>query len=569
MRGDNSLIINKLHIVVLFFLIFVSSYSFSQSIETIKNSRPVTIGGSVALNDNLEFLSDSVSNYYCFSGSLNTKIFGVVDLPISFAYTDNSLTKNMALPFNRFSLSPSYKEYTVYAGFNSMNFSNYTMNGHDYFGGGFAYSGEGAVSVEAFFGRLRKAVAPDSTTTDAGYARLGGGFKIGYKSDKYDVTVNVIKIKDRENSVNFDDFPDQYVQPKDNIASSITIETQLIENLSVRGEYAVSSIQVTGKQSTESVQSENVVYQAFDVSLAYSTDLGSIGVSYDRLPPDYETLGGYYFSEDEEQISLNLSTTLVEKYQVSGDFGYRHDNVDNQQVTTNKSFAYSLNLSANPIERLSLSAGINNDQSYVNLKDNLEQLTKMSEFEDLDTNEYSRLNLTTNFSANYTTKQSEILSNSFYTSFSYNTTSDEQRYDTASADTKIYNLNFGTNTTFNVPKISVGTNIGFSKTDSYSQRYKMLSITGSLSKSFNNGLMISGAYTYAGNRSDTIKNSVTNLRFTTAYTLLKKHSIGLTFCYIHNPMSVNMPNRYTLSANYSYGFTIIGDKKKDKLETEE
>ena len=304
--GSIFLIVSGLRVTIPVLLIFVSSYSYSQSIETIANSRPITIGGSVALNDNLEFLSDSVSNYYCLSGSLNTKIFGVVDLPISFAYTDNSLTQNMALPFNRFSLSPNYKEYTVYAGFNSMNFSNYTMNGHDYFGGGFAYSGEGAVSVEAFFGRLRKAVLPDSSTTDAGYARLGGGFKIGYKSDKYNISANVIKIKDRENSVNFEDFPEQYVQSKDNIASSITLETQLIENLLVRGEYAISSIQEIGQSTAESQKSKNAVYQAIEASLAYSFENSSIGVSYDRLPSDYETLGGYYFSEDEEQIVEKL-----------------------------------------------------------------------------------------------------------------------------------------------------------------------------------------------------------------------------------------------------------------------
>ena len=552
------------NLLISFFVIFVLNPAkiYSQSIETITNSRPITIGGNIAFNDNLEFLSDSVSNYYCLSGGLSTKFFGVVDVPVSFAYTNNQLTKNLALPFNRFSLNPSYKEYTLYVGYNSMTFSKFTMNGHDYFGGGFGYAGNGAIEVEAFFGRLRKAVIPDSTTTDAGYARLGGGFKINYKSDKYNISANVIKIKDRKNSVNFDNFPQQYIQPKDNIASSIAFETQLFGNLSVSGEYAVSSMQEIGQSTEESPKSKNVVYQAIEANLAYSTSIGSIGVSYNRLPPDYETLGGYYFSEDEEQISLNIATTIAEKYQLSGNFGYRHDNIDNQQLTTNKSFAYSLNLSANSIERLSLSAGINNDQSYVNLKDNLEQLTQMSDFEDLDTNEYSRLNLTTNFSANYTMKENEILSNNFYTSFSFNTTSDKQRYDTTNANSRIYNLNLGTNSVLKVPKISVGTNIGLSKTDSYSQCYKMLTLTGSLSKTFNSGLSLSGAYTYAGTKSDTLQSSVTNIRTTVSYALFKKHNLGLTFCYIHNPMSNGIEHRYTLSVNYNYGFSLIDNKKK-------
>lgn len=529
--------------------------AMSQSVETIMSSRPVTMGGSISFNDNLEFLPDSSSNYYCLSGSLSTKFFGVVDVPLSFSYTNNQFTKNMAMPFNRFSLSPSYKEYTVYIGFNSMTFSKYTMSGHDYFGGGAAYLPSEGISAEAFFGRLRKAVQPDSTTSDAGYARHGGGLKIGYKTDRYEVSTNVIKIKDKDNSVSFDGYESQYVYPKDNIAASVKADVKVTDKLSLGGEYAVSQIYESEGKYT---------YHAFDCSVLYAGSVGSIGASYDRLPPNYETLGGYYFNEDEEQVALNMTTTIASKITLGGNFGYRHDNIEHQQIATNKSFAYAADLHITPMERLALSASINNDQSYVNLRDNLEQLTQMSEFEDLDTNEYSRLNLSANFGANYSTKPSDVLANNFNASFSYNTTSDHQRYDTASANSKIYNLNLGTSTTFLAPKISVGTNIGLSKTDSYSQRYKMLTLAASLSKTFAKGLALSCAYTYAATQTDTISSAVTNLRASANYTLFKKHSLGLSFCYIHNPMSPSMQNRYTLSFNYGYGFTIIGDKKKEE-----
>ena len=188
--------------------ILLTSNAMAQSIETIVSSRPVTMGGNLSYNHNYEMLPDSSSNYYYLSGSLNTKFFGVVDVPVSFSYTNNKFTKNMAMPFNRFSLSPSYKGYTVYIGYNSMTFSKYTMSGHDYFGGGFGYSGSGPWSTEAFFGRLRKAIMPDSSTNDAGYARIGGGLKVGYSSDRYGISVNAIKIHDRENSVDFTGFED-------------------------------------------------------------------------------------------------------------------------------------------------------------------------------------------------------------------------------------------------------------------------------------------------------------------------------------------------------------------------
>ncbi len=549
-------------------MLMFTSVSYAQSIETIANSRPVTMGGNISASDNIEFLSDSVSNYYYIGGGISTKFFGIIDVPISFAFSDNSLTKNMALPFNRFSLNPSYKGYTAYAGFNSMSFSKYTLSGHDYFGGGFGYAGSGAWNVEAFFGRLRKAVVPDSTTTQAGYSRLGGGIKLGYKADKYEVVANMIKIRDRKGSVDFSGFENQYVSPKDNIATSVALKLNLIDNLSLQGEYGLSSMGEFGVSDAE-LEPGRVLYQAFDAAISYSTSIGSIGVSYDRLPPNYETLGGYYFSEDEEQVAIDIATTIMEKVSVSGNFGYRHDNVDDQQLSTNKSLAYSVNISGNPMERLSLSASVNNNQNYVNLRDNLEQLVKMSEFEDLDTNEYSRLSLSTSFNANYSTQPSEVMTNSFYSSFSLNTTSDEQRYDTASANSKIYNLNLGSNTSFTVPKINVGFNIGLSKTDTRSQAYKMFTLTGTVSKSFESGLSLSAAYTYAGTKTDTISSGVSNLRASASYSLFKKHSIGMSFCYIHNPMSAALPNRYTLSFNYGYGFTLIGDKKKENNKNEE
>ncbi|MCQ2253698.1 MAG: hypothetical protein MJZ61_09625 [Bacteroidales bacterium] len=188
------------------------------------------MSGNVAMSDNVEFLGDSVSNYYYLSGGINSKFFGIVDVPMSFSLSDNKFTKNLAMPFNRFSVAPNYKDYTLYAGYNAMTFSKYTMNGHDYLGGGLGYAGTGTWNVEAFFGRLKKAVSPDSSTSEAGYARIGGGVKIGYRTEKYEISANIIKIKDREKSVDFQLFPEQYVQPKDNFASSIAFTARPMAN---------------------------------------------------------------------------------------------------------------------------------------------------------------------------------------------------------------------------------------------------------------------------------------------------------------------------------------------------
>ena len=114
----------------------------AQDIESIKNAKPIQASGSLSASTTHELITDSTladnSFYYYLNGNLTTTVYGVVSVPISFAFTDNTFTKNAALPFNRFSLSPTYKGYTLYLGFNSMTFSQYTLSGHDYLGVGAA-----------------------------------------------------------------------------------------------------------------------------------------------------------------------------------------------------------------------------------------------------------------------------------------------------------------------------------------------------------------------------------------------------------------------------------------------
>lgn len=446
--------------------------AYSQNIETISKSRPVSMSGNLVMNDNLEFLEDSVSNYYYINSSLNTKFFGVIDVPISFAFTNNTLTKNIALPFNRFSLSPSYKEWKAYIGYNSLSFSKYTLSGHYFFGGGLGYDSDKNWSVLGFYGRLRKAVRPDSTTTEAGYRRTGGGLMIGYHGEKYDVSANFIKVSDDEKSVDFTDWEEQYVSPKENFATCVTANVKLTDYLSVSGEYALS-IKNTKIDASKALDTEKLndkyIYHAFEAAIRYSTEILSIGLSYDRLPPNYETLGGYYFSEDEQQVSINLATEILKKINISGDIGFRRDNVEEQNITTNKSLAYSVSLSGNITEGLSFNSSMNNDQNYVNLRDNYLQITKTSEFEDLDTNEYSRLSTSFMLGFNYQIPKNDVVSHSIFTSFNYQKTSDRQRYDTTSGLATVISSNIGYSSTFNIPKITFSANVGYSQTDTKAQ----------------------------------------------------------------------------------------------------
>ena len=172
--------------IILFALGANSAYA--QNIESIIKSDPIKMSGNISMNTTSELIEDTTLAtdrfYYYLSGGINTQLFGFVNVPFTFSYTNNVLTKNLALPYNKFSIAPNYKKLTVYLGYNSMSFGKYTLSGHDYLGTGALYEGE-VWHIEGFCGRMRKAVQPDTLNVEPSYKRFGGGINIGYQCEFY------------------------------------------------------------------------------------------------------------------------------------------------------------------------------------------------------------------------------------------------------------------------------------------------------------------------------------------------------------------------------------------------
>ena len=124
--------------LILFLHIVLSSSA--QDIEQLTKADPVAWSGGLTWSNIFTWPKDSASQVttysYYISGSLNTTIFGVVCVPINFAYTNNTLSSTVTYPFNRFALTPSYKWVKLHIGYSQMTFSTYTMAGHDFLGGG-------------------------------------------------------------------------------------------------------------------------------------------------------------------------------------------------------------------------------------------------------------------------------------------------------------------------------------------------------------------------------------------------------------------------------------------------
>ena len=127
-------------VVAIVISLIAALFSSAQDIEQLAKADPVAWSGGLTWSNIFTWPKDSARQVptfsYYISGSLNTTIFGVVSVPISFAYTNNKLSSTVTYPFNRFSLTPSYKWEKLHIGYSQMTFSPYTMAGHDFLGGG-------------------------------------------------------------------------------------------------------------------------------------------------------------------------------------------------------------------------------------------------------------------------------------------------------------------------------------------------------------------------------------------------------------------------------------------------
>src|SRR5688572_9179858 len=137
----------------------------AQNLEAIGSEPPLHFSGGLSLTqigyaiNGIEARRDPYN--YFLSGSITADLYGM-SIPMSFMLSNQNNTFQQ--PFNQFGLTPTYKAFTGHLGYASMTFSPYTLNGHIFLGAGADYKPKGSkFSASAMYGRLQKAVQPDST----------------------------------------------------------------------------------------------------------------------------------------------------------------------------------------------------------------------------------------------------------------------------------------------------------------------------------------------------------------------------------------------------------------------
>jgi len=288
------------------------------------------------------------------------EIYGVA---LPFAFTVGQFGNQFSRPtFGQFGVSPRYKWATAHLGHRNLTFSPYTLAGHTFLGAGVELN-PGKFRFAAMYGRFRSAEAgpPNLISILPSFRRTGYGVKIGTGSERNFVDLIVFRGQDAPATL-----PDTLpaVRPAENLVLGLSSRIQLAGPL---GFY----LDIGGSAFTRDLQSRIFTGDSLSVDnyipeslftpryssrvnfagktgLRYSLPRFQLGLEYERIDPEYESMGAFFFMNDLEQITLAPSFRFwKDRISVQGSGGLQRNNLlgnrseSTRRVIANTSLTYA------------------------------------------------------------------------------------------------------------------------------------------------------------------------------------------------------------------------------------
>ncbi len=365
--------------VILTLLLLSCLPAFAQDLEQITKKDRVKVSGGMGYNTIGNFVDDQPQYRdplsWVFTGNVNVNILGL-SLPFTFSFSNTG--KSYTQPFNMTALHPTYKWVKTHIGITSMNFSPYTYSGLNFAGAGVELSPK-KWKIGAFGGRLKKSVEYDPTlnnVTTVSYRRMGYGLTVGYEGQKAGGKIILLKALDDQRTLSTLS-PNTEITPMDNVVVSVSGKVSLLKSLQLQAEYATSLLtrNVLLKDSASTTNrfydgliqgnSSTVAKNAYNASLNYRYKIASIALKYEHIDPSYLTLGGLFFNNDLENITIAPSVALFNnKLTISVNTGFQRNNLDNQNANSQKRWVGNMSISAQPIKGMSISGNYSNFSSF-------------------------------------------------------------------------------------------------------------------------------------------------------------------------------------------------------------
>jgi hypothetical protein len=297
---------------------------------------------------------------------------------VPFAFSVGRQRTNFNYPiYNQFGLSPKYKWLTVHLGHRNLYFSPFTLGGHTMQGAGFELN-PGKLRIAAMAGTLRKPVdvrPQDINDVIPAYKRKGFAVKAGLGTTSNYVDLIFMKAKDDSTSIENPFNPD--LTPASNTVLGLSVRRQLGESFHFELESGLS-VYTRDQQSEGLVDNQEETFWGKIFDLRYSTriNMATRGVleyqknkwrtrfMYDRIDPEYESMGTYFFANDVENFVLGINGPISPKISIQTNAGLQRNNLlDNRNAQTSR-FVGSFNMDIHPTPFY----GLNISYSNFNIK---------------------------------------------------------------------------------------------------------------------------------------------------------------------------------------------------------
>lgn len=392
------MLVLKIYIRLFLLFFFVSSfYAQTLDLEGIDKQivekfqkPPFSLSGSLSGSGvyyHTEGFSSRLPFTYFLTGNLNIWLYDW-NIPLSYSYTNQGANFNYTLPFrfNRLSLHPKYKSLQFHIGDVTMQFSPYTYNGLPFTGFGFEFLPEEFPFRGGFFiGRLQKSVEYNSEVRESRpyYERWGYGLDLQWVKPEYELRAIGFYAEDKEDSLQ-EEFPlSLNVRPERGFSYSFFGKVKPMSFLEVYGEYALSGlvedVRLLSNRSFFSGYSSSQKRNALNAGMSFLFSFGTFGFRYERIDPDYRTLGAYYFVNDMENITLNGTLNMLSnRLTLTTSVGKQRDNLNRHKILDSNQWVGSVNVSFKPTKKTDMSLNYSNFTSFTN--------RRLNQFDDINQN---------------------------------------------------------------------------------------------------------------------------------------------------------------------------------------
>lgn len=378
-KGEKSIFIAVLYLAIALFPLQ------AQDFTDIGKRKPFSFSGAAGTQMASRWENGGSSDpfSYLIFAQLNPSLYGI-SLPFSFSFADSRFSYGQ--PFSRMSFQPSYKWAKAYIGRTSMDMHPYGLSGQQFDGAGISLEPVSfPLRFSAMYGLLVKARRGDSLVQqpqewmpgkkETSYKRTGYAFRIGFSHNRQEMNLHFFKAIDHRRSL-----PEAWQKgfaPNENAVLALDFSFDIYRGLLLNGQAGLSTFTADSRcpgQKQKGVwatlmrpflhqRNSTSFSTAYKIGLAYK----GFNLCYERISPNYRTLGAAYFNQDFENAVLSFSHGF-KKIDLNAEIGWQRNDLKKTNSERMNRMVGSAYLNYRINECLSLVASYSNFTVYTQMK---------------------------------------------------------------------------------------------------------------------------------------------------------------------------------------------------------